>query len=564
VIRSLLLPVALCAVMLACTASNESTSAPSPAANPASSSPAPEATSSGGSSGDELVCWAADPGSGPDEISFADATAEAGLLEPLKGFYGHAAAWGDVNGDARPDLFVGNFADRPDEEYRVRGASGPSSDRMVVNGSDGFHVDGTFPELFGRTSGGVFADLDGDGDLDLVVSRNTRPGGRASRLTEILRNESGRLSMVEDSGIPSDLVGRSVAVLDFDRDGLLDLFVAEDRWTGGSSALLRNAGSLRFADATAGAQLPADVQGLGVAAADLNDDGHQDLFVAGSNRMFVSNGDGTFREVDNEVFLWETYGEEDDVSGVSIGDLNRDGRPDVVLGHHYNSTLDFEKEVPVRVYLQSGPTDAGDPHFEDVTEAAGLPGLPTKAPHVEINDFDNDGLPDILTTASASDGTRPVVFRNAGLDGGVPRFETPGGLGDAQYWITGPSTDVDRDGRLDVLLVGWEPAMPSLLLMNETGSGNWLTVSIGPQLGTGVGTRVSVYEAGDLGRPGGLIGMREITASQGYSSGQAAEAHFGLGPAEIVDVRIELPNGETTDLEAVAANHYIRVPNGCR
>jgi enediyne biosynthesis protein E4 len=562
-IRSLFLPVALCAVMTACTASNQVARAPSPSASSPSSSSTQAASSRGGSRDDGLVCWAADPRPGSSEISFVDATAEAGLLEPLKGFYGHAAAWGDVNGDAKPDLFVGTFADRPEEEYQMRGAPGPAPDRLLVNGPDGFQVDSGFPELFGRTSGAAFADLDGDADLDLVVSRNTRSSGRGSRLTEILRNESGRFSVVEDSGIPEDLVGRSVAVLDFDRDGLLDLFVAEDRWRGGSSALLRNAGGLRFADATGAAQLPVDVHGLGVAAADLNDDGHQDLFVAGSNRMFISNKDGTFREVDNEVFLWETFGEEDDVSGVSVGDLNRDGRPDIVLGHHYNSTLDFDEQVPVRVYLQTRPTEAGDPHFEDVTEVAGLPGLPTKAPHVEINDFDNDGLPDILTTASASDGTRPVVFRNAGLDDGVPRFVTPGGLGDPQYWITGPSTDVDRDGLLDVLLVEWEPALPSLLFRNETGSGNWLTVSVGPQLGTGVGARVSVYEPGELGRPDGLIGMREITASQGYSSGQAAEAHFGLGPADVVDVRIELPNGETTDLEAVAANHYIRLPNGC-
>ena len=509
------------------------------------------------------MCWVADPRPGSSEISFVDETVEAGLLEPLKGFYAHAAAWGDVNGDAQPDLFVGNFADRPEEEYRMRGATGPSSDRLLVNGPDGFRVDGDFPESFGRTSGAVFADLDRDGDLDLVISRNTRPGGSGGRLTEVLRNESGRFSIVDASGIPNDLVGRSVAVLDFDRDGLLDLFVVEDRWRGRSSVLLRNAGGLHFSDSTGAAHLPPDVYGLGVAAADLNLDGYQDLFVAGSNRMFISNEDGTFREAGNEVFEWETFGEEDDVSGVSIGDLNRDGRPDIVLGHHYNSTLDFDEKVPVRVYLQAEPTDSGDPQFEDVTEAAGLPGLSTKAPHVEINDFDNDGWPDILTTASASHGTRPIIFKNAGLDAGVPRFVTPGGLGDPQYWVTGPSTDVDRDGRLDVLLVEFEPALPSLLLRNETASGNWLTVSVGPELGMGVGARVSVYEPGELGLPGGLIGMREITASDGYSTGHVAEAHFGLGPARVVDVRVEFPNGEITDIEAVKANRHIRLPEGC-
>jgi enediyne biosynthesis protein E4 len=562
VIRSLLLPVALSALMAACSASDEAARSPSSAADSPPSSPAPGTESSRGSES-ELVCWAANPRPGPSEISFVDATDEVGLLEPLKGFYGHSAAWGDVNGDAQPDLFVGSFADRPEEEYRMRGAAGPSPDRLLLNGPDGFQVDGGFPELFGRTSGAVFVDLDGDGDLDLVVSRNTRPGARGGRLTEILSNDSGTFRAIEGSGIPEDLVGRSVAVLDFDQDGLLDLFVAEDRYSGGSSALLRNEGGLRFVDATGAAGLPADVHGLGVAAADLTDDGQPDLFVAGSNRMFVSNGDDTFREVDNDEFAWETYGEEDDVSGVSVGDLNRDGRPDIVLGHHYNSTLDFDERVPVRVYVHTGLTDAGDPHFEDVTEASGLPGLPTKAPHVEINDFDNDGWPDILATASASDGTRPTVFRHAGLDGDVPRFETPSGLGNPQYWITGPAADVDHDGRLDVLLVEWEPALPSLLLRNETGSGNWLGVSIGPELGVGVGARVSVYEAGELGRPDGLIGMREITASEGYSTGHLTEAHFGLGPADVVDVQIELSEGEITNLRGVETNRHIRPPEGC-
>ena len=120
----------------------------------------------------------------------------------------------------------------------------------------------------------------------------------------------------------------------------------------------------------------------------------------------------------------------------------------------------------------------GDPTFEDVTEEAGLVGLPTKAPHVEIADVDNDGWPDIVTTASADDGTRPAVFRHEGLIDGVPRFAAPAGLGAPQYWVAGPMTDVDRDGRLDILLVEWNPALPSLLLRNTSESGNWLEVSV--------------------------------------------------------------------------------------
>jgi hypothetical protein len=131
-----------------------------------------------------------------------------------------------------------------------------------------------------------------------------------------------------------------VGVLHADGDRLPDLFIAEDRWVGGSSILLRNLGGLRFADMTGDAGIAGDVHGLGVGTADLTGDGWTDLFVAGSNRLFVANGDGTFREAPGEVFRWDVYGAEDDVSGASFGDLNRDGLPDLVLGHHYNSTVE--------------------------------------------------------------------------------------------------------------------------------------------------------------------------------------------------------------------------------
>jgi hypothetical protein len=416
--------------------------------------------------------------------------------------------------------------------------------------------------MFGRTSGAAFADLDADGDLDLVASRNTRGSERGGLATQILENRDGAFAVVADAGIPPDLVGRSVGVLDVDRDGLLDLFIAEDRWTGGSSVLLHNAGGLAFEDTTAASALPADVAGFGVGVSDLNGDGREDLFVAGSNRLFVANGDGTFHEADASVFAWTPIGGEDDVTGVAIADVNRDARPDIALGHHYNSTVDFGESVPVRLYLNEG-SDGGDPSFRDVTEESGLVGLPTKAPHVELVDVDNDGWPDLVTTASVGDGAAPAVFRHLGLEGGVPRFAPPEGLGGPRYWVAGPTADVDRDGRIDAFLVEFDPALPSLLLRNETASGNWLTVALGPELGGGIGARVAVYRAGGLGDPEALLGVREIVASQGYSAGSPAEAHLGLGDEPTVDVRVELPDGETVDLEGVAANRYLRLPDGC-
>jgi hypothetical protein len=506
-------------------------------------------------------CWGSPPASGTPEITFSDVTDEQGLVEPLLGMFGHAAAWGDVNGDSWMDLFVGTFADKPAEEYRVRGAAGPNPDRLLLGGPGGFRPDPTFPDLYGRTSGATFADLDVDGDPDLVVSRNVRPqeGGRP---TDVLRNDGGRFAVVEDAGIPT-VGGRSVGVLHADEDRLPDLFVAEDRWVGGSSVLLRNLGGLRFEDATAASGIPDDVHGLGVASADVTGDGWSDLFVAGSNRLFVANGDGTFREAPGETFRWEVYGGEDDVSGVSFGDLNRDGLPDLVLGHHYNSTTDQGTRVPIRVYIHRGVDDDGTPRFEDVTEQTGLPALSTKAPHVEVNDFDNDGWPDILATASSASGVRPVVFRHGGLEGDVPKFSSSSPIGHAHYWVTGPAADVDRDGRLDVLLVDWEPDRPSLLLRNESASGNWLLVSVTSSHGSGIGTWVAAYRPGAVGDPEALIASGQVTSALGYAAGSATAVHLGLGEAAEVDLRYRLPGEDAVDLLGVASNRHIQVPGGC-
>ncbi|MDP8959442.1 MAG: CRTAC1 family protein [Actinomycetota bacterium] len=520
----------------------------------------PPATEAG--EGEELAgCWSApiEAGSGPGPVAWENVTRAAGLWEPLLGMRGHALAWGDVDGDGWADVFVGTFADEPTEDYQQRGAEGPAPDRLLLGGPDGFVVDESFPTELGRTSGAAFADLDGDADLDLVVARNSRDRYQGPG-TQVLRNHQGAFEVA--SVLSSELGARSVGVLDYDGDGLLDLFIAEDRWTGGSSVLLRNEGELRFRDVTRAAGLPADVDGLGVGVADLTGDRWPDLFVAGSNRLFVNSGEASFREADSSVFSWETYGDEDDVAGVAIADLNRDGLPDIVLGQHYNSTVDDDLRVPVRLYLHQGVA-GGSPQFEDVTEEAGLPGLPTKAPHVEVGDFDNDGWPDILTTASAEGGTLPAIFRHLGTSGGLPSFATPEGLGAEQYWVTAGSSDVDHDGRLDVMLVEWEPGRPTLLLGNDTLAGHWLSLEPGA-----IGAVVEVYEEGMLGDPGALLGSRQVVASHGYGSGSLASAHFGLGGLTEVDVRVSFPHGaagggDPLELSSLGADQRLSLPGNC-
>jgi ASPIC and UnbV len=109
-----------------------------------------------------------------------------------------------------------------------------------------------------------------------------------------------------------------------------------------------------------------------------------------------------------------------------------------------------------------------------------------------------------------------------------------------------------------------------LLLRNETGSGHWLSLSLGQGLGGGIGAKVSVYRAGGLGNSNALIGQREIAATDGYTAGVPDEAHFGLGANTAVDVRVTLPPGSrglatngVIELRNVQADRHLRLPNGC-
>lgn len=516
--------------------------------------------------GEGISCWAAPiEATAGGGIALENATAAFGLVDPLTGMKGHAGAWGDVNGDLLPDLFVGTFANRPVEDYQTRGADGPGPDRVVLAASGGFDDLGLQAQL-GRTSGAVFADLDLDGDLDLVIARNPQPGReRGDAPSTVYRNDSGSLVEVTDAGLDPVLGARSIGVLDVDADRLPDLVVLEDKWTGASTVVYRNLGDLRFEDARASFGFPDDVHGLGVATGDINGDRITDVVIGGSNRVFVGTGAG-LEEVAGVIPEWAVFGDEDDVAGASLADVNRDGLADLVLGQHFNSTLSRNTSVPIRLYLNRTPAPGDTPVFEDVTDRAGLIGLPTKAPHVEFVDLDNDGLVDILTSASASEGTMPAIFRNTGVADGVPTFEAPSGLGSPQYWVAMPTADVDRDGRVDTLAVEWEASLEMPFFHNVSASGHWVEVSVDASLGGGPGTLVSVYESGGAGDLDRLLGVREITLSQGYSAGNEAVAHFGVGDVEVVDIVVAPPPAFASDdlvLTGQAVDQHLRLPSGC-
>jgi hypothetical protein len=154
---------------------------------------------------------------------------------------------------------------------------------------------------------------------------------------------------------------------------------------------------------------------------------------------------------------------------------------------------------------------------------------------------------------------------NAGAEaeGGV-RFRPPLGLGDEQYWISGPTADVDRDGRVDVFLVEWDPARPSRLLLNRADAGTFIDVSVDASLGGGPGTVVAAFEPGQAGEPDALVAQVEISPSQGYGGGVEAVAHLGLDERTAVDVVVTPPRGhDPITLTDVPTGRAIRLPAGC-
>jgi hypothetical protein len=536
--------------------------------------------------------WAEPAGSSPTggSFSFSDQGQQAGLFPAVAAIRGHGSGWGDIDGDGWADLYVATFDTEPAPDDKPNLLFRNHKGKLTLDPQKSVRIST-------RATGVVFADLDNDGDLDLYVGSMPAPAG--GRLAEkaghplvgntLLRNDGeGKFTNISqgNGACPEAFGGRSAAVLDFDGDGLLDILAGEDPIAGyngsktTSSRLFRNRGNLQFEDVSERVGLTPGVPGLGVAAADVNGDGWPDFFLAaqkanrksdGGNVLFLNDGKGKFREAPREVFRWPDALGDNMVCGVTFGDVNRDGRLDMVLGQHFQSP--WLEPVTNRLYLNRGVKD-GIPEFEDVTESVGLKPLPMKSPHVELQDFDNDGWPDLYVSMVkfAAGKPHPVIFKHLGVKQGLPQFredalavndfptdedrsiKSSGKLFEKMiaekkliYMAPGPTADYDNDGRLDMFLASWWAEAPSLLLHNDTPGGNWLDVRVEGSQGVnrmGIGARVAIYRPGALGQPAGLLGCREIAASTGYASGQPAIAHFGLGELKTVDVQVTLPHGK--------------------
>jgi len=528
----------------------------------------------------------------PFDAHFVDIGREAGLTAPtvyggverkdyILETIGCGCAFIDYDNDGWIDIFILNGT-------RVEGTPEGATNRLYKNNRDGTFTDVTEKAGLVRSawaSGVTVGDYNNDGHEDLFITywgQNVLYRNNGDGTFRDVTREAGLL----ESG---QRWGAGCTFVDYNLDGHLDLFVsnylgfsfdqalkpgqnANCNWKGvpvncgprglppGVHALYRNKGDGTFADVSAESGIAAarGSYGMSVVAADFDNDGWPDLYVACDSTpslLFMNNRDGTFREegLVRGVALSED-GLEQAGMGVTVGDFNLDGNLDLFKTHFADDTN----------VLYRG--DAGG-NFTDATRAGRI-GVETRYVGwgAGFVDLDNDGLPDIFVVTGnvypEIERTLPayplktprLVFRNLG-DGRYEELIEEAGPGVAASHTSRGCAfgDFDNDGDIDVLIVNLnEP--PSLLRNDLNTARHWLKVKL---VGTScnrsaIGARVTV-------RYGGRQQAREVMGQSGFYSSDDRRLHFGLGAATYADVEIRWPGGPAQILKQVKVDQILIV-----
>jgi hypothetical protein len=454
--------------------------------------------------------------------TFTDVTAAAGL--DYKGI-GMAAAWADYDNDGDLDLVVTTY--RRILLYRNRG-------------------DGSFEEVSAAAglarlarfwAGASWGDYDGDGDLDLYVCAYVdyrfEPGA------------VGKTSRQFDAEVPFTLNPSS--------------------YRPEPNALFRNNGDGTFSDVARAAGV-ANPSGRSLTAAwcDFDLDGRLDLYVANDvsdNAMYRNLGNGRFEDVSHSALVADYRG----AMGLAVGDFDNDGDFDIFITHW----LAQENALFWNLLRTPGTaTGGGSLKFMDIADMLGLGqiALPAIGWGTSFFDYDNDGKADLFvvngsTLQDSSDPSRLVPMKNFLFwqknpsDGFFETGRASGAVFEEFHVGRGAAfADYDRDGDVDIFVVNFGES--PLLLRNDGGNRkNWIRIRPRGARGNrdAVGALVEVVA-------GGIAQLQAIGCQPSYLSQNPPEAHFGLGGATQVDrIRVRFPSGVVRELAGVAANREVLV-----
>jgi enediyne biosynthesis protein E4 len=534
------------------------------------------------------------------EPLFVEAAADAGLafthVSGASGQYymaeqmGAGVALFDYDGDGDLDVFLVQSGRLPQE-------SGGSTTSRLFRNDLTVGADGTrtlhFTDVTERAGVGLHVygmgvavgDYDNDGDLDLLV---TSFGPE----TLLRNNGNGTFTDVtREAGVSDDLWSTSAAFVDYDRDGDLDLFVANylDFTLAGNKRcndslgardycsprvyrpvpdrLYRNDGGGRFTNVTETAGISsADGAGLGVSIGDYNLDGWPDLYVANDatpNQLWINQRNGTFKD-DGLLSgaALNTAGNPEGSMGIASGDFDRDGDEDLFVTNIVGETF--------ALYVNDGHGN-----FEDARAKAGL-ALPTAAFTgfgTDWFDYDNDGWLDLFVANGAVNiveaqrgekfpfRMRNQLFRNLGNG----RFEETGKAAGpaferAEIGRGAAFGDIDNDGDVDVVVTNNNG--PVRLLLNQgTPRQHWLEVRVEQPRETGnvfgFGAWIGVERAGQATM------WRRVRTDGSYLSASDVRAHFGLGDSGTVTaVSVQWPDGTRERWTSVGVDRVVTLRRG--
>jgi hypothetical protein len=535
------------------------------------------------------------PSGRPFYAHFVDVAPSAGLQAPViyggvesKKYILEATGCGcafiDYDNDGWMDIFLLSGT-------RLTGDPPGATNRLYKNNRDGTFTDVTEKaglKDVGWASGVCIGDYNNDGFEDIFCTYFGQ-----NRLYR--NNGDGTFTdIAKAAGLWSDQVwwGAGCSFLDYDRDGHLDLFVSNYvrfsfehapvpgenvncNWKGvpvecgprglptGKHSLYHNNGDGTFTDVSqkAGIAGATGSYGMTVVAADLDEDGWTDIFVACDSTpslLFMNNHDGTFREegVLRGVALSDD-GMEQAGMGVGVGDYDLDGHLDLFKTHFAEDANGLYR-------------NDGKGNFDDMTRLSRL-AVDTRyiCWGAGIVDLDNDGCPDLfMVTGSVypeverklpqyANKTPRAVFRNLGNRTFEELGEEAGpGVTEAHCSRGCAFGDFDNDGDIDILIVNLnEP--PSLLRNDIKRKQNWIKVKL-----EGVKSNRSAIGARVLAHYGGKVQAQAVLSQSSFYSCNDSRLHFGLGDSSAVDIEVYWPTGLHEHFKNLAVNRLTTLREG--